>query len=186
MATSSRAGRDSLPGGLDRYTERSRSRGDLNIERGRDYGRSTNSSKFDDKQKDNTRGDTSMGVEPEKEMHGGQNRGGSGYGGGGDRGYGGGGGYRDRGERGEGGYRDRGGQRDRGGDRGYGGGGGFQNSGPKVSTVAEGANTQMLSNHFKFKTNTQLGNIFIYKIEYGVLDHQDRESRFEALRSIQD
>jgi hypothetical protein len=79
MATSQRTGRDSLPGGLDRYTERSRSRGDLNIERGRDYGRSTNlskqselnSSKFDDKQKDNTRGDTSKGVEPEKEMHGG-------------------------------------------------------------------------------------------------------------------
>ena len=71
MATTQRTGRDSLPGGLDRFTERSRSRGDLNIERGRDYGRSTNSSKFDDKQKDNTRGDTSKGVEPEKEMHGG-------------------------------------------------------------------------------------------------------------------
>ena len=137
--TSSRAGRDSLPGGLDKYTERSRSRGDLNVERGRDYGRSTNSSKFEDKERGNTRGDTTKGVEPEKEMHGGSNKGGGGGGGyGGDRGFGGGGGYRDRGDRGEGGYRDRGGQRDRGGDRGYGGGGGFQNRGPQVSTVNEG------------------------------------------------
>ena len=130
--TSSRAGRDSLPGGLDKYTERSRSRGDLNVERGRDYGRSTNSSKFEDKERGNTRGDTTKGVEPEKEMHGGSNKGG------GSGGFGGGGGYRDRGDRGEGGYRDRGGQRDRGGDRGYGGGGGFQNRGPQVSTVNEG------------------------------------------------
>ena len=135
--TSSRAGRDSLPGGLDKYTERSRSRGDLNVERGRDYGRSTNSSKFEDKERGNTRGDTTKGVEPEKEMHGGSNKGGGG-GYGGDRGFGGGGGYRDRGDRGEGGYRDRGGQRDRGGDRGYGGGGGFQNRGPQVSNVNEG------------------------------------------------
>ncbi len=138
MATSSRAGRDSLPGGLDRYTERSRSRGDLISDRGTDYGRGGNSSRFEDKQKDNTRGDSRRGEEPEKEMHGKGNQGGGGYGG--DRGYGGGGGYRDRGDRNEGGYRDRGGQRDRGGDRGYGGGGGggFHSGGPKVSTVAEG------------------------------------------------
>ena len=69
MATSYRVGRDLLPGGLDRYTERSRSRGDLNVERGRDYGRSANL-KFEDKQKDNTRGDATRGVEPEKEMYG--------------------------------------------------------------------------------------------------------------------
>ena len=117
---------------------------------------------------------------------GGYNRGGGGYGGGGDRGYGGGSGYRDRGERGEGGgYRDRGGQHDRGGDRGYGGGGGFQNTGPKVSTVSEGQNTNMLSNHFRFKTNTQQGNIYIYKIDFGVFDDQrDRNPRMNALNSI--
>lgn len=135
MATCARIGRDSPPGGLNRYLDRSRSRGDL-IERGRDYGRGDRSNKFEDKERDNTRGDTRRGEDPEKEMHGkGQG------GGGGDRGYGGGGGYRDRGDRNEGGYRDRGGQRDRGGDRGYGGGGGsgfHGSSGPKVSTVSEG------------------------------------------------
>jgi hypothetical protein len=74
MATSSTAGRVSLPGGLDRYTERSRSRGEFNVERGRDYGRSTNPSKFEDKEKDNTRGDRTKVVKPEKEMLGGSNR----------------------------------------------------------------------------------------------------------------
>ena len=143
MSTVSRAARDSLPGGLNRYTERSRSRGDIIEDRGRNYGRrGENSSRFQNREKDNTRGDTRRGEEPEKEMQGGKGQhGGGGYGG--DRGYGGGGGYRDRGDRNDGGYRDRGGHRDRGGDRGYGGGGGggFHNSGAKVSTVNEGQNS---------------------------------------------
>lgn len=168
MATVARITRDSPPGGLNRYLDRSRSRGDNITERGRDYGRGNHSAKFEDREKDNTRGDSRRGEEPEKEMHG--KGGGSGFGG--DRGYGGGGGYRDRGDRNEGGgYRDRGGQRDRGGDRGYaGGGGGGFHGGPKVSTVAEGQKTAMLSNHFRFSTKTQNGNIYIYSIDYGVFD----------------
>ena len=105
-------GRDSMPGGLDRYNDRSRSRGDLYAERGREYGRGgASSNNLDDRDK-RTRGeDQSRKGEPESEMHGGKgHHGGGGYGGhggfGGDRG-GGRGGRDDRQD--GGGYRDRGG-----------------------------------------------------------------------------
>lgn len=146
MASSLRTGRDALPGGYDRFSERSRSRGDIYGEqRGKEYGRGI----ISDAKSSNTRGETRK-EEPESEMHG-KGQGGGGYGG--DRGSGGGGGgFRDRGNesRGEGGYRDRGGQRDRGGERGYGGGGGGFSGGAKVSTVSEGQTSNMLSNHFRF------------------------------------
>ena len=70
MSTLSRVGRDSLPGGLSKYTERSRSRGDLIEDRGRVYGRGDNSSRFENQEKNNTRGDNRRGEEPEKEMKG--------------------------------------------------------------------------------------------------------------------
>jgi len=117
-------------------------------------------------------------------MHGGKGQnGGGGYDR--DHGFGGGSGYRDRGDRNDGGYRDRGGHRDRGGDRGYGGGGGvgFHSSGPKVSNVNEGSNTLMLSNHFRFKTNTVKELIYIYIIDYGVFD-TSRDHRIGAIKSL--
>ena len=174
--TTIRSGRETLPGGYDRYAERSRSRGDLcGEQRGKEYGRCG----ISDAKSGNTRGDARR-EEPEGEMHGGKGQ----YGGGG---YGG-GGFRDRGNESRGGdgggYRDRGGQRDRGGERGYGGGGGgggyAGGSGPKVSTVAEGQSSNMLSNHFRFQTIKNQGQIFIYQVQYGIFD-VDKDSRIEAL-----
>lgn len=77
MTSIVRVGRDALPGGhssLD-WRGRSRSRGDLDIERGRDYGKGTHSSRFEGKDRaDKTKGDHARGEEvgPESEMFGDQ------------------------------------------------------------------------------------------------------------------
>jgi len=185
MSALAERGRDHLPGGLDRYNERSRSRGDLYAERGREYGRGCASSNNIDERDRRIRGDGHpVKAEPESEMHGGKgHHGGGGYGGG-HGGYGGdrGGGRGGRDDRHDGGgYRDRGGQRDRGGDRGGFGGGGF-GGGPKVSTVSEGQQSNLLSNHFRFSTTNIQGQIYIYKIDYGTFD--TRELRISAIRFL--
>lgn len=132
MSTVSRAARDSLPGGLNRYTERSRSRGDIIEDRGRNYGRrGENSSRFQNREKDNTRGDTRRGEEPEKEMPGSQ---GEDSDEGEDRKFGSEEGDGDSGDRNDGSYR---GRRGQGGRSGDGDGGGFRFR-PILSTVNEG------------------------------------------------
>jgi hypothetical protein len=49
-----------------------------------------------------------------------------------------------------------------------------------ISTVAEGEERKMLSNHFRFQTSSKGNLIYIYNVEFGIFD--SREFRFEALR----
>jgi hypothetical protein len=50
--------------------------------------------------------------------------------------------------------------------------------------VTPGETVQLLSNHFKFQTQNKANLIYIYNVEFGIFD--DRDSRFDAIRSISD
>jgi hypothetical protein len=171
--TEVRVGRAELPGGYDRFNDRSRSRGEV-LERRGDYGRAG----LKEEDRRIRRDEKTEGGEM-NEMHSRQGqRDGGGYR---DRESGGGDGYRDRGYGGGRGYDDRGRGGGRGGGAGYGGGGGF-GGGSKVANVQEGQTSNLLSNHFRFKAINETGKIYIYNIEFGTLDN--RELRHESLRSI--
>jgi hypothetical protein len=49
-----------------------------------------------------------------------------------------------------------------------------------VSSVAEGAERKMFSNHFRFQTSSKGNLICIYNVEFGIFD--SKEKRLEALR----
>lgn len=169
-----------MPGGYDKFHQRSRSRGTENEGRGGNYGRAN----IKEEPKNIRREEKTEGGEMKDHMGGGGRQGGyrqsEGYGG--DRRGGDGGGYRDRGSGGGRGD-DRGGYRGgRGGGAGYGGGGGFGDGGSKMASVAEGQTSQLQSNHFRFNSRMENGMIYIYKVEYGTFDHRD--FRFDALKSI--
>ena len=127
-----------MPGGYDRFHERSRSRGEIREPRAERYGRVVLKD-----EKGIRREEKQEGGEM-KDMHGGRQGGGRQGGGGGYGGDrhegGGGGGYRDRGAGGGRGF-DQGSRGGRGG-AGAGGGGGF-GGGMKVSNYQEGSTNQL-------------------------------------------
>ena len=146
------------------------------IGRGEEYGRRGRDGRRDITRETDAKirgkDDTPTGAGPEAEMEYG-NQGGSSN-------QGGGGGFRDRSDRNEAGggrgYRDKGNFGDsRRPQTGFGGG-------AQVSTVAEGGTIQLLSNHFKFHTQTQHNIIYIYNAELDAF--YSRDEKFEAFRSI--
>jgi hypothetical protein len=174
-----RFSRSEMPGGYDKFHDRSRSRGEVLEPRGERYGRRATDINIKDER--GVRREDKQEGGSMKDMHGGRH-GGGGYGG--DRfdrhEGGGGGGYRDRGAGGGRGFEDRGGQRGGRGGAAFGGGGGF-GGGSSVAIIQPGQTSMLQSNHFRFSAKNADGKIYIYKAEFSM---DNREAKFQALKSI--